>query len=207
MIYSIWSNGRSGSILAANLIGSCLKTSGKIVNISYNERQLLDILTSSSDSDIVVSHTHSIPLFSKLLDTDNVVSLVITRNIFELTLSYMIAKQFEIFTLRTKDYIQFRQQHKNSLFYFKPEYFVNYCYFFDRFYTEIFKLPKEKFFQIDYSEFANDLSNLLERVGLPKDYNRYSTLPKKTPIDKESQISNFKELKEIYSNLDIKNHF
>ena len=200
MSYLIWSPGRCGSVLASTIIQIAHnKQNHTHLEISMN-RHHRDILENSG-----IVHSHNPECF--INNFKNHQSIVVRRNTFDSVLSRMISEITNSWTIRNEfDLRKYQYSNKDRTFELNVNEFRKIVLLNELDYSNVLKSSTPDLV-IDYEDFKDNFQNLLTPLNLMLEMtpDLLSRLPKKTPVDKKTQIINYKQLREVYDLLVAKN--
>lgn len=159
------------------------------------------------DETFNIVHCHNYKCF-----IDNIskyTSIVVTRNIFESAISALISKETNMWTIRGEyELEQYKKDIENKTFEIDVSNFCKIAKHFDFQYTKVLSNAEKIDLVINYEKFKDNFSVLTDALKLsPVSLEFKKSSPKKTPIDKMKQVSNYFELQDAYSLLSIKNNF
>jgi len=136
-------------------------------------------------------------------------SIAVVRNIFDSTISALISKETNVWTIRSDDELEkYKKDIKTKIFEINVNEFCKLAKHQDLQYTKVLSNINNIDLIINYENIKDNFSILTTALNLNSmSENFEKSSPKKTPIDKIKQVSNYSELLDAYKTLYIKNNF
>jgi hypothetical protein len=188
--------GRTGSLTIVRSIYSLYKYDFNIItHVGPNE-----IIRPIKPLDIV--HTHTLKWLDEV--NENTEVIISTRNPIESTLSWCILPKlgaYHFYPYKNADVVKLNSI-KVEKFYLDPDKFLSYYNNTMDFYKQ---LPmKDSYHIIDYSEWSNDPTQILRKLGYGVDApGKYLTM--KNPGPHCDWIENWEEISELFKSLSVPN--